>query len=212
MEGTGPGHRRKLSAAVSDPFPTELRPRSLLDRVDLRELRPVAEQLPGVWATAVACLVTGGALTWDALDPAWDDRDRLVVGTQRALPAVRAAFGAGDPACFQAEPAARALNAAVELATASASAGEAYRVFCLLDAEAGEQGPVWEAALAAGRGDLSALVVLGLWAPELDLEAMLLAAGWSTLHVPHDDPVAVLAGLDRAFHQTGGPRAVLLRP
>ncbi|MGI8574939.1 MAG: hypothetical protein ACR2MA_06270 [Egibacteraceae bacterium] len=196
---------------MSDLLPSELAPRSLLDRIDLARLRSHAHGLPGTWATAVACLIDGGALTRDADDPAWADRDRLIVGTQRALPAVRAAFDPVLPPSFQAEPPAAALGVAVEQARMSAAAGEAYRVLCLLDAESGGQGPVWEAALAAGRARLSALVLLVMSAPVLDAEAMLLAAGWSTLRARHDDPVAVLGALDRAFGQAGVPHAVLLR-
>lgn len=200
-----------MSEVAPDRLAAELTPRSLLDDVDLTALRATALGLPGAWATAVACLGEGGALTWDALDPAWADRDRLVVGAQAALPAVRAAFGLDASGAFQPQPVADALAVAVEQATASGAAGDPYRVLCLLGAGAARNGAVWEAAVTAAERRLGALVLIVLEAPIRNTEAMLQAAGWSTLRARSDDPVAVLGALDRAYGRTGAPRGVLLR-
>ena len=180
--------------------------RSLLDGADLATLRALAGN--GVEAAVAAAVVDSGLLQFDPDDPAWEDRDRVVVagsGLHGAL-AQRLTEAGADPGrvLVTAAGGGEALGLAFGAAMASAHDGGAWRSWCLLDEEACEDGRVWEVADAvrgAGADPLGAIVVgertAALWR----------ACGWQVHTATVSDPVEVLGGLDQLL--AAGP-AVLL--
>lgn len=181
-------------------------PRSLLDRADLPLLR---ELVGGGPADALAAaLIDTGLLQFDPDDPDWEDRDRLVVagaGVSAASGRRLTAAGA-DPDAIVA-PAATggdALALAFGAAMAAAMDGGAWRAWCLLDAQACDDGRVWEVARAAAQARPQTLGVLvagagsaGLWR----------ACGWQVHEAPAADPVWLLGAMDQLV--VAGPAVVL---
>ena len=180
---------------------------SLLDRADLLRLRPLARA--GGVASLAACLIDGGVVQLDRNEPAWPDRDRLVAGGHTAVAALVARLRATElpDSVVAAETPGEALGVALGAAIVSARHGAAWRVWCLLDAGAADDGAVWETARAAA----------GSWPVPLTVlvdghDALWHAAGWRIEEAPGGDPVHVLAALDQAAQVGARPTAVVVTP
>lgn len=194
--------------------------RSLLDTVDVRRVRQVAEtvgdDVPG--AAALACLVVGGALQHDPDDAAWVDRDRLVVGGGGLDAIAAAVFEAAGMPAEEAAPrwvdgGARALALAFGLAVGSALDAGVWRAFAVLDAGACATGVVWEAACAAAgsRVPLTALVTAADRDAADRAAGLFAAAGWPVARPAPTDVAAVLGDLDRAL-ASAQPTVIVERP
>lgn len=181
-------------------------PRSLLDDADLAAVRTAAGPGRDPVRTALACLLHGGVLAHAPDDPAWPDRDHLVVGSE-ALARSVAAVAPGLP--VQAGDGGGALALAAGIAIGCALDGAGSRVFCLLDDAAADDGLLWEAALSAPRGPLTALLLLEPEGAERT-RRLLVAAGWRTAVAAAEDPVAVLSALDRVRDTAGGSAGAVL--
>src|SRR5690606_35633125 len=127
----------------------------------------------GVAATVAACLVEGGVLTLAADDPEWPDRDRLVVASS----ALAAAFSDGVLDIPVHVEGGEALAVAAGMAAGALAEGGVFRVFCLLDESAVDDGAFWEAAMAA-RAPVLVAVVLARQGPCRRARQLLDAAGW----------------------------------
>lgn len=180
--------------------------RSLLDGADLPVLRDLAAGGPE--AALAAALVDTGLLQFDADDPEWEDRDRVVICGPRVTAAVgrRLTAGGADPdAVVTPVPSGGdALAVAFGAAMAGTMDGGAWRAWCMLDAGACDDGRVWEVARAANdaRPDtLGALVAGGGSA------ALWQACGWRVYEAPAADVVWLLGALDQLV--TEGPAVVL---
>lgn len=194
--------------------------RSLLDTVDVARVRHTAAAAGGDVAgtAALACLLVGGALQHDPDDPAWADRDRLVVGGGDLDAAAAAVFAAAGvptadtaPRWLDAGPG--ALAVAYGLAAGSALDGGVWRAYAVLDAGACADGVVWEAACAAAgaRVPLTALVSAADRDAADRATGLFDSAGWPVSRVTTGDVVAVLADLDRAL-ASAVPAVVVERP
>ena len=181
--------------------------RSLLDRVDLRRLRPLAAGGPP--AVLAACLVDGGLLQADASDPEWPDRDRFTAAGAAFVAAVRARLAAHGHAPATVLTAAgtggRALALALGAGVAARLEGSEWRCWCLLDDRACDDGRTWEAVRAAAQVSLETVTVLVAGAQTAPLWR---ASGWTVAVTAAAEPLAVLAAVDRALH-AGGPGVVL---
>lgn len=203
-------------------------PRSYLDAADLAALRLTGLE-GGPAALALACLLEGGVAEFDADDPEWADRDRVLVDPGLPLQAVvtvleRAGYHADDGRMGQGPG--RVLAEALRAARASKAAGDVYRVFVVLDGASLAQGAVWEALLAAAADALTPLTLLVLLSPTWRIPAMsedsfrirkessrlvLGAAGWRVEEVAAD-PAEILGGLDRVLTAgASGPAALAVR-
>lgn len=178
--------------------------RSLLDTADVPALRSLARRGPAIGLAAA--LIDTGLLQFDPDDPAWADRDRLVVGGPAAVAAVRerldSAGAALQPTAHVA--AGEALAVALGAAVAARLDGGIWRSWCVVDETVCDDGRTWEAARAAP-DDLPTLTVLAVGD---DSEALWRACGWAVHVVPPDDPVWLLGALDQAL--SGRPTAVLV--
>ncbi len=176
-------------------------PRSLLDDADLAAVRTAARRRGGVGAVPVACLMEGGALAHDPTDPQWADRDRLLVsGTSWRVAVTAALVDAGYTGGAGQVPVdgGRGLAVAAGAAAVAELDGAGARVYCLLDADALDEGLTWEGALAGARAP--ALTAIVLVAPSAVGRARRLfaTAGWRTAVGAADDPVEVLGAFDLA--------------
>lgn len=180
--------------------------RSLLDAADLQVLREFAAGGPE--AALAASLVDAGLLQFDADDPDWEDRDRVVICGPRTTAAVgRRLTAAGadpDAVVTPAPTGGDALAVAFGAAMAGAMDGGAWRAWCVLDAEACDDGRVWEVARAASaaRPDTLGTLVAGG-----GTAALWLACGWRVHEAPATDVVWLLGALDQLVAQ--GPAVVL---
>lgn len=176
---------------------------SLLDRADLRRLRPLAGG--GGLAAIAACLVDGGVVQLDAQEPTWSDRDRIVAGGPEAAAAVSARLVAGSlpDSVVAAATAGEALGVAVGTAIVSARQGAAWRVWCVLDRSAVDDGAVWETARAAALAWPLPLTVLAEGEP-----SVWAAAGWRVEAAAGGDPAHILAALDHTAEVAERPIAV----
>lgn len=169
--------------------------RSLLDGADLPALRALLE---AQWSAAATALIDTGLLQFDPDDPAWEDRDRLVVSGVGVGGAVRsrltAAGAAPDDVATFAPSGGAAMALAFGAALASDLDGNAWRPWAVLDEPACDDGRVWEIARAAAAAHAGALAVIveGDGAPELWR-----ACGWQVHEVPPADPVWLLGALDQ---------------
>lgn len=182
---------------------------SLFDAVDLERLRAAVNRSGTAAGALLACLHEGCALQHDVSDPGWADRDRLVVG----VPALRARITSALAEGWYEIAPSDALAVAYGAAAASAIDGGIYRVWCLLDAAACDDGGTWEAALAAAEAAVTPLVALvdgsaARPSPERLVE-LWRAAGWAVV-TPAREAVALLGALDHAV-ATAGPAAVVVR-
>jgi transketolase N-terminal domain/subunit len=172
-------------------------PRSLLDTADLPALRAIAAGDPA--DLLAATLIDTGLLQFDPDDPEWEDRDRLVVCGSSAVAATGrrlTAAGAADPdsVVTPARNGGDGLALAFGAAMAAMLDGGAWRAWCLLDADACDDGRVWEVARAAADARPETLGVLvagggtaGLWR----------ACGWHVHEAPAADPVWLLGSIDQ---------------
>lgn len=179
--------------------------RSLLDGADLPALRVLLER---DWSAAATGLIDSGLLQFDADDPGWEDRDRLIVAGDGIAQVVRerlAAAGATpeDVAVF-APSGGHAMALAFGAALASDLDANAWRPWAVLDGAACDDGRVWEVArAAASQTDALGVVVEGDRAPGLWT-----ACGWRVHEVPASDPVWLLGALDQVA--LTGPAAILV--
>ena len=181
-------------------------PRSLLDGTDLATLRRLTAAGP---ADAVAAaLVDTGLLQFDPDDPEWEDRDRLVIcGDEVARAAGRRLTAAGadpDAVVTLAPTGGDALALAFGAAMGATLDGGAWRAWCLLDAEACDDGRVWEVARAASQAraaTLGALVAGG------GAAALWQACGWQVHEAPASDAAWLLGCLDQVV--AAAPAVVL---
>ena len=176
-------------------------PTSLLDAADLAAVRAAARRRRGVGATMIACLVEGGAFAHDPADPAWADRDHLIVAAAALREPVATALadaGHRHGGGHISVAGGRGLAVAAGAASVVALDGGVARVYCLLDGRAVDEGATWEGALAgAATPGLTALFLLA--PPVLDRARRLFAtAGWRTAVADADDPVELLGALDLA--------------
>lgn len=181
-------------------------PRSLLDGADLPALR---DALASGSSAAATALVDAGVLQFDADDPSWEDRDRLVVageGVTRMV-SVRLRAAGADPAGVAtfARSGGEAMALGFGAALASDLDGNAWRPWVVLDERCCDDGRVWEVARAAGNAGAAALAVIveGDGAP-----ALWAACGWRVHEVPATDPVWLLGALDQVT--VAGPAVVLV--
>lgn len=170
--------------------------RSLLDAADLRALRAAGA---GSASNAVAAaLIDSGLLQFDADDPDWEERDRLIASGPLVTAAVArrlAAAGAqGDAVISATRTGGEAMALAYGAAMASGADGGVWRVWCLLDAAATDDGRVWEIARAAAEGHAQ---FLGVLVAGNDGAALWRACGWTVHEAPADDPAWVLGALDQ---------------
>jgi transketolase N-terminal domain/subunit len=181
---------------------------SLFDTVDVALVTAEAARWQEPGSLLIACLVEG--VLGHGLD-------RLVVGSQQMRPTVAAAlrFGWTD------ETAGRALAVAFGAAAALNGQGEtgdeespmsSRCVWCLLDAEACDEGGTWEAARAAAAAGANRLVACVLTpSPEArSLAALWEAAGWVVVEAAGGSPWEVLGGLDQALVIPERPVALLV--
>lgn len=179
--------------------------RSLLDTADLAVLREAAQGRPA--PAIAAALIDTGLLQFDPDDPAWADRDRLVLGGQQMAEAFAQRLGAAgaelESTARQAD--ADALGVALGAGIASALDGGIWRAWCAIDEVICDDGRTWEAARAATGADLLTMTALVAGA---DSERLWRACGWSVEVVPADDPAWLLGALDQAM--LGQPTAVLV--
>lgn len=170
--------------------------RSLLDNADLAALRAAGADGPA--AAVAAALVDSGLLQFDPDDPQWEDRDRVVVAGRDLHAALdqrlREAGATTDQVVTSASGGGEALALALGAAVAGGIDGGGWRSWCVLDAEACDDGRVWEVAAAAGTArpeTLSAIVVgdnsAALWQ----------ACGWRVQRAPVAVPVEMLGSLDQ---------------
>jgi hypothetical protein len=182
-------------------------PRSLLDGADLPRLRSLVGDDPAM-AAAVG-LVDSGLLQFDPDDPGWGDRDRLVVAGTRAWSAARERLVPAGADPTQVATAAGSGGEAMALAFGAAAAarmdGNVWRVWCLLDAEACDDGRIWEVARAAVTAATEALVVV---AEESGVTGLWRACGWTVHPAPAADPAWLLGALDQAV--VAAPAAVVI--
>src|SRR5688500_14335800 len=162
--------------------------RSLLDAADLPALRQLATA--GTEAALVAAFVDAGLLQFDPDDPEWQDRDRVVAcgdGVAGALGLRLTAAGADpDFVVTAAGNGGDALALTLGAATASRMDGSPWRAWCVLDAEACDDGRVWEVARAAQRAEATAL---GALVAGGDSAPLWRACGWYVVEAPASDPV-----------------------
>ncbi|MGH8900881.1 MAG: hypothetical protein ACRDYA_04170 [Egibacteraceae bacterium] len=133
--------------------------------------------------------------------------DRLVVGSQQMRPTVTAALRIG----WTDETAGRAL--AVAFGAASALSGRDGRsVWCLLDADACDEGSTWEAARAAAAAGADQLVTCVLSPPSeaRSLAALWEAAGWAVVEAAGGSAWEVLGGIDQVLAIPEQPVALLV--
>lgn len=187
-------------------------PRSLLDDADLAAVRAAAGSRGGVGAMPIACLLEGGAFAHDPADPAWADRDRLVVaGASLRAPVAAALADAGyaDGGAHVVVAGGRGLAVAAGAAAVAGLDGGVARVYCLLDADTLDDGTTWEGALAgAAAPALTALVLVT--PPVLDRAQRLFStAGWRTGVGRATDPVEVLGAIDLAHADAARAGAAL---
>ena len=179
--------------------------RSLLDTANLPALRDLARGGPA--PAIAAALIDSGLLQFDPDDPTWADRDRLVVGGESVVTALRhrleAAGAPLEPTAHVAGPAATAV--ALGAAVASSLRGGIWRTWCVLDEGACDEGRTWEGARAAAEAEVRALTALVAGVGSLKLWQ---ACGWKTQTVPAEDPAWLLGALDHAL--TDGPTAVVV--
>ena len=180
--------------------------RSLLDGADLPALRALNGQGPA--AAIAAAVVDSGLLHFDADDPQWEDRDRVVVCGPALHAALAQRLGAAgaDPqrVLITADDGGTALALAFGAALSSAMDGGAWRSWCLLDEAACDDGRTWEVAAAvrdAGAEPLGAIVLGDRTA------ALWRACGWKVQPALVSEPVELLGGLDQVL--VAGP-AVLV--
>jgi transketolase N-terminal domain/subunit len=171
---------------------------SLFDTVDVALVTAEAARWAEPGSVLIACLVEGVLA---------HGLDRLIVGSQRMRPLVTAALRIG----WTDETVDRAL--AVAFGAAAALRGRGGRgVWCLLDAEACDEGSTWEAARAAAAAGVGGLVtcVLSPYSEAASLAALWDAAGWAVVEAADDSAWEVLGGLDQALAIPGGPVALLV--
>ena len=176
---------------------------SLLDGADLTALRQISAG--GAPDALAAALVDSGLLQFDPDDLEWEDRDRLIVygeGVSAALGRRLAAAGAVPDGVIIPAPAG---GDAMALAFGAAMAsGGVWRSWCVLDADADDDGRVWEIARAASEAPATSLGVLAIGNGSAQLWA---ACGWTVHEAPASDPAWALGALDQVV---AGAPAVLL--
>ena len=181
--------------------------RSLLDNADLGALRDLSAKGPA--AAVAAALVDTQLLQFDPDDPTWEDRDRLFV----AGPAVEAALeqrltasGAkAEDVVTRVRNGGEAAALAFGAAMASAADGGAWRAWCALDAEACDDGRIWEIARAAAA---AGAVQLGVVVTGSDTAALWRACGWTVHEAPAADPAWLLGAVDHLLAES--PSVVLV--
>ncbi|MCQ2430776.1 MAG: transketolase [Clostridia bacterium] len=126
----------------------------------------------------------------DPANPAWEDRDRLVLSKGHAAPALYAALACRGyfpfedlktlrrvDSCLQGHPdmkhipgvdmssgsLGQGISAACGMALAAKLAGKDYRVYTIVGDGESEEGQVWEALMFAARYDLDNLCVIFDW-------------------------------------------------
>lgn len=183
-------------------------PRSLLDGADLATLRLLTT---GPAEAVAAALVDTGLLQFDPDDPEWEDRDRLVIcGDEVARAAGRRLSAAGadpDVVVTLAPTGGDALALAFGAAMAANLDGGGWRAWCVLDAEACDDGRVWEIARAASAAAPATLAVLVAGG---GAAALWRACGWQAHEAPASDPVWLLGSVDQMV--AGAPAVVLAVP
>lgn len=180
--------------------------RSLLDAADVSTLRGLVGKAPDV--AIAAALVDAGVLQFDPDDPMWGDRDRVFVGGRGVAAALRerlTAAGADPDAVLLEVPAGGdALALAFGAAAASRLDGGVWRAWCILDAEACDDGRIWEVAQSVPASGIVELTVLGVGT---DSERLWRACGWNVQRARFDDPVWLLGAVD---HALAAPPSVVL--
>lgn len=162
---------------------------SLFDSVDVAAVTSAATRWAGPGALLVACLAQAVASGED---------DRIVVGSRLLRPAVTVALSGR----WTDETGGRALAVAFGAAvTLSGAQTRSRRVWCLLDAEACDDGGTWEAARAAAAASIGQLVacVLTPSSEAVSLVMLWRAAGWAVIEAEGSSVWEVLGGLDQAL-------------
>lgn len=188
----------------------------------------VTSASPPPGAGAVLRALWGGVLKYDAADPSWPDRDRLVLADHAAVAPIAAMLMATGHAAPAADPllpgdpggiaapvrptrldAGLGLGAAVGLAAAerllAARFGRSlidHRTWVLVDPDDLASGPGQEALDLAGRLHLSRLIVVLTAdgpAPTERLARQAQATGWAVRHASPADPAALSAALSFAL-------------
>lgn len=189
--------------------------RSLLDRADLGRLRAqLSEAASHSPSTAVlTLLLEAGVVQHDPGDPAWPDRDRLVLGGRAVMAGAPRAFTAAgyrDGDGRHEVPDGRALAVAQGAAVSSRLDGGVARVWCVLDRACCRDGVTWEAAAAARPPlPLTALVIVEAGDDLEPLAARWRACGWSIHHAAVTSPELLLGACDQALADAG-PSLVLV--
>lgn len=171
---------------------------SLFDTVDVAVVTAQAARWGEPGSVLIACLVEG--VIGHGLD-------RLVVGSQQMRSTVTAALRIG----WTDETAGRALAVAFGAASALSEQG-GRSVWCLLDAEACDEGSTWEAVRAAAAAGAGRLVtcVLSPSSEARSLAALWEAAGWAVVEAAGGSAWEVLGGLDQALAIPERPVALLV--
>lgn len=180
---------------------------SLFDTVDVGSVAAEAARWGVPGSVLVACLVEGVV---------GHELHRLVVGSQQMRPTVAAALRIGWTDETPGRALAVAFGAAAALHGQCGNGGaeppmSGPRVWCLLDAEACDEGNTWEAARAAVAAP-GRLVTCVLSPPSeaQSLAALWEAAGWAVVEVAGDDVWEVLGGLDQALATPKPPVALIV--
>ena len=181
--------------------------RSLLDGADLGALRAVGAS--GAPDAVAAALIDTGLLQFDADDPEWEDRDRLITSgplvTAAATRRLTTAGAQADAVITTTRNGGDAMALAFGAAMASGADGGVWRAWCLLDAAASDDGRVWEIARAAA--DAGAQFV-GVLVAGMQGAALWRACGWTVHAAPANDPAWVLGALDQIV--TRAPSVLLV--
>lgn len=198
-QGRGDGRRHVTATGPAAPV-------SLFDRLDVAVLRRATAGLTDAVAFALTVLLEAGAIAHDPLDPAWPDRDRLLVASSLAPAEVARLLERGGGAGWTA-PDEEVLREVVAVARAGRATGGGARTWCALPAAALTSPSAAALLVEAGSEPLAGLVALVV---DGEAEALLVAAGWTVEHAADRDLLAVLGAADRALDVPERPHALVL--
>jgi transketolase len=186
------------------PEPSAIDRRVSVNRL-LAAMSPALPDGPASALLLPLCFLFARHLRFDAADPLWPDRDRLLVDAKLGKVGAALASLSGLPAgAFQSFGPAVGLGAGQALAERLLAArfGRSlvdHRCWVVASAESLPTGDVYEAACLAGAWRLSRLAVLaGVASTDVPGLAGFTAAGWSVRRIDASNPADVAAAISAA--------------